>query len=367
MASSDIAEIDALLDSTSGSPITGSSSLDARGAIHDLLRGHGYNMPSVIAPTYGSWGPRTKRAIANFRVKHLPGTTGNDSVEKDLLKALVAVPAPNPLCTRVYVTRVLDLAFSNNVKIACYVALGEGNGSLSVLCLNTDKAGLSAGMIQWAQRPERLYGLLKAFADDAALKALMVAAFGSTARVDALLAHTKKRVAGSKVTGGVKPDGKPLPADSTLDLTLGQWPAQFRILFAHTAIQKAEVQLAATELAALKADFDMVSTEPRGERLIAYLADVGNQFGARAKDLFQTAINKPGLPVVPTSTQAERDAFLINEVTVAAKARLTAIGKKIVDGKQKWSDAFIKSVVDGRESRAEIFRNMKDLSDTVPT
>jgi hypothetical protein len=323
-------------------------------------------MPTVIATAYGAWGPRTKRAIADFRTKYLPGTTGNDSVEKELLQALITVPAFKPLCTRVYVTRVLDLAFTNNVKIACYVALGEGNGSLSVLCFNTDKAGLSAGMIQWAQRPERLHGLLKAFADDAALKVLMVAAFGSATRVDELLAHTLKRVAASKVTGGVQPNGKPLPADASFDLTLGQWPAQFRALFAHTAIQKAEVQLAATELAALKADFDSVSTAPRGERLIAYLADVGNQFGTRAKDLFQTAIDAPGLPPIPPATQAARDAFIITEVTAAAKARLTAIGKRLVDGKQKWSDTFIKSVVDGRESRANIFRKMQDLSDSVP-
>jgi hypothetical protein len=367
MASSNIAEIDALLDTTSGSSITGSSSLAARGAIHDLLRGHGYKMPSVIESIYGTWGPQTKRAIADFRVKHLPGTTGNDSVEKELLQALVAVPATNPLCTPVYVTRSLDIAFSNDVKIACYVALGEARGSFSGLCFNTDNAGLSAGMIQWSQRTGRLHGLLRTIADDAALKALMVAAFGSAARVDALLAHTSKRIDASKVIGGVKPDGKPLPEDSTFDLTLGQWPSQFRTLFAHTAIQKAQVKLAAKELAALRADFDKVSTVPRGERLIAYLADVGNQFGGSAIALFQTAINKPGLPVVPPATQAARDAFLIDEVTVAAKARLTAIGKKIVDGKQNWSDAFIKSAVDGRESRKVIFRDMKDLSDSVPT
>lgn len=362
MADSDIPKIDKLLDvpGSPAIPAIGAVSDPAIGAIQDLLRGHGYRLPQINAVGYGLPTSKTKRTILEFRNRYLAGSAGGDIVDAPLLRAMVDVPAKRPICSRVYVSRKLNLDFKAGIKVACYVAIGEGKGELGALCLNTDKAGLSAGMIQWAQRPERLNELLQRF-DTVALRPKMDAAFGGTARVTQLLIHTAKRVPG--VTGGVTSQGVPLPADAAMNLIQGFWPAQFRELFLQVDIQKAEVEAAAAVLAALKPGFDGISPADRGERLVAYLADVGNQFGAAvARKFFANALGLPGLPPATLATQEARDILLINEITRLSNDRLTTIGRRLIGGKQKWSDAFIASVVKSRTDRAAFFLSVSDLS-----
>lgn len=358
MAKSNIAEIDDLLD-TSGSPITQASPALAIGAIQDLLRGHRFpGMPGLNSKIYGKFGPATKRAILAFRRKFFPAKPVVAEVDKDVLLALLNTPATNPIASQVYVTRLLDIEFKGYARLACLVAVGEGQGAFAALALNPDKAGLSAGIIQWAQSQERLNELLKAIDNS-----LLLQAFGTQDRVTRLLAHTKKRKdTPPKVRGGVVvATGRPLPGDADMDLTLNDWPAQFRNLCHLVGVQKTQIKVAASDLKGGKEKFDAVSADAKSERLVAYLLDVFNQFGNGAPSLFKKALdNPPPLPPPDDAHLKDRDREIIKRVTDNANASLQTIGKK-----KHWSKAFIASVLKSRTRRSAFFTSFSALSDTA--
>jgi len=60
-------------------------------------------------------------------------------------------------------------------------AIMEGLGKFGSLNLNADKAGLSFGIIQWAQRPKRLIDILEAFSKADASKYVSIFGSGSEA------------------------------------------------------------------------------------------------------------------------------------------------------------------------------------------
>ena len=165
MAASGIEEIDVLLDAA-GKPIDAASDKPAIGAIQDLLRGHGLRgMPGLTSSVYGKYGKATKAALLKFCKDHCPSAIVDkevNEVSKETLEALLEIEATNPIASQVYVTRKLDIEFTRYNRLACLVAIGEGQGAFTALCLNTDSAGLSVGLIQWAQRPGRLNELLDA-------------------------------------------------------------------------------------------------------------------------------------------------------------------------------------------------------------
>lgn len=358
MTASLIKEIDELLDKD-GPPITPASPKAAVGALQDLLRGHGHRkMPGVNGANYGKFGKATNAALLDFCKKHFPvPIIGNqvNSVTRPTLEALLSVQAINPIATQVYVTRKLDLEFTGYNRLSCLVGIGEGQGEFAALCLNTDKAGLSVGMIQWAQKPERLNELLKALPEVS-----LTAAFGSKAVADKVLSHTALRDESKGISGGVKKDnGK--PEDPKLDFTLNDWPKMFRRLCLDIEVQKIQVTHAAKGFKTSKGLFDKPMPGPKSERLIAYLLDVVNQFGSAAPGFLKAAVDDGGLP---TSLQ-ERDKELIDRVTRIANNRLRAIGESRPRGRpiQKWSDAMILKVQKSRSDRAIFFKQWNGLSD----
>src|SRR5258705_8174799 len=121
MAVSGIPEIDDLLDAA-GAPITADSSKPAKGAVQDLLRGHGFRkMPGVNAASYGNFGKATKAALLVFCKKHSPRSVVAGHVERvdaAALRALIAVRPTNPIASQVYVTRVLDFAFTGYNRLS---------------------------------------------------------------------------------------------------------------------------------------------------------------------------------------------------------------------------------------------------------
>ena len=350
MAASGIEEIDVLLDAA-GKPIDAASDKPAIGAIQDLLRGHGLRgMPGLTSSVYGKYGKATKAALLKFCKDHCPSAIVDkevNEVSKETLEALLEIEATNPIASQVYVTRKLDIEFTRYNRLACLVAIGEGQGAFTALCLNTDSAGLSVGLIQWAQRPGRLNELL-----DAIPKASLIAAMGTEAIADEVLAHT------ALPSGGVQAIGK--PTDPKLDYTKNDWPAKFKKLCLDTAVQAAQVTLAARGFETRKAKFDLLVSDAKSERLVAYLLDVVNQFESAAPKFLKQAVDQGGLP----SGLKERDEMLIDRVTEIANAKLEAIGKTIKNGKQKWADSFILKVKASRTSRGVFFRDWDGLSDS---
>ena len=143
MKPSKIPAIDNLVNNTGGPIGPGAGNAEV-GAIQDLLRGHGYRqMPGIRTPGRGSFGKKTRKAIADFRVKQglPPGTV----VDREVLLKLVQAPATEPIVSQAYVTLALDFDFTPMIKLVSLVSIVEGGGKFAALNLNTDRAGLSFG------------------------------------------------------------------------------------------------------------------------------------------------------------------------------------------------------------------------------
>lgn len=359
MANSEISQIEDLLDGT-GSPIDGNSPIAAVGAIQDLLIGHGYRVPKVGSSEHGNWNDkrgRTKRRLLQFCKQHCPAAVQGNAVpkvDKNTLQTLLSVPASKAIASRVYVTRVLNLPFTQMTKVACLISIGEGNGEFGAMCLNKDKAGLSLGMIQWAQVPMRLNELLKAVP-----RARLDQAMGSAAIAQKVLDHTNVKNVAAKIYGGVlKSTGK--PTDPAMDLTKGDWPDKFALLCTFPDVQVAQINAAVTSFNTFKAIFDTVFPGGKSERLVAYLLDVANQFDKAARTMFKQAVDQGGLP----AAVKEQGIELIKRVTKIATDRLRTIGETVKDGKQKWTEEFIVAAQKSRNARAEFFLTFDELADT---
>jgi hypothetical protein len=210
------------------------------------------------------------RAVQDFQTKQ--GLRVSDAADVKMLKRLVETPAPQPRITQVYMTLVLGLEFRGMQKVLSIVAQMEGVGKFGALNLNTDKAGLSYGLIQWAQKPGRLAELLREFSQ--ANRALYVALFGAgDGRVaDALVAFTAGANGGVNTATGVT-------TNAQFDLVAEPWVSRFRKATGEKEFQRAQV---AAALRAFTTSYRKVRTlapDVRSERGAAFMLDVANQFG----------------------------------------------------------------------------------------
>jgi peptidoglycan hydrolase-like protein with peptidoglycan-binding domain len=199
MARSGIDSIDNLLAGKTQSPIgPGCTDAAAIGELQDILRCQGFaGMPAITTPGRGLYGPHTSQAVRDFRAANLLGD--GDTVDAATLSKVMSLPASKPVASRCYLAMVLDIEPEGLAWIVCLTSQFESGRNFSRLCLNTDKAGLSFGLIQWAQKPGRLAEILRAF--DTKDHARFVSAFG---------AGDERAVAGllnlvSRANGGVDP------------------------------------------------------------------------------------------------------------------------------------------------------------------
>ncbi len=278
MKPSQIPPIDDLLGGK-GNPIGPDADATAVGAVQDLLRGHGFSkMPGPGDAGRGQFGPATTKALADFRAAH--GLPPGETVDQAALRQLIEVPAVAPVASQAYITLVLDIDFDPLVKLVVLVAAVEGAGKFAALNLNTDKAGLSVGIIQWAQKPKRLNELLTAF--QTARSATLNALFGAD-KVTGVLGHT------AKLNGGVNPvDGA--TTDTRFDLIKEPWKSRFRAACLDPSLQA--VQVTAARAAFDKSSKAILTNMPKltSERSIAFALDLANQFGdAGAKKLYDQA------------------------------------------------------------------------------
>jgi peptidoglycan hydrolase-like protein with peptidoglycan-binding domain len=280
MAMSGLTRIDGLFG---GAPAVqpvgpGDADKDSVGAIQDLLRGQGQpSMPTPLAPDYGLFGAKTTAAVNGFR--NANGLQTSDIVDVEMMKALVQTPAKKPTASRPYVTLALDLDWSGLTKIVVLTSILEGEGAFGALNLNTDKAGLSYGVIQWAQKPKRLHEILQAFSDADGDAFTAIFGGGGAAVASRLLDHT------ALPNGGVDSNGN--TTDDSFDLTNDAWTARFQAATLSTDFQKVQVKTALQAFQNSLNTLNGYAPEFTTERAVAFMLDLANQFGdAGARSIY---------------------------------------------------------------------------------
>ena len=295
MAKTGVARIDNLMAGAPGVlPVQpGDSDREAVGAIQDLLIGLGHHeLPDARLPLHGTYGPMTVTAVRQFRSG--AGLPDSDTVDAACLTSLVRAQPTDPMASRVYLALALDLPVTSTSYLVTLTALWEANARFARLNRNTDRAGLSFGLIQWAQSPGRLHQILTAFHD--ADPARFAAHFGDAAA--GLLAHT------AKPNGGVDAAGN--STDPNFNLVADPWTGRFTAAGLDPVFQKVQVSSAAADAQSayerLKDHADLI----RSQRGVGFLLDVANQHGPAGALNIYTAVSAPGL-TEPALLQRMRD------------------------------------------------------------
>src|SRR5262249_13549521 len=157
----------------------------------DLLIGHDFkHIPGPLGTARGVYGPMTSDAVRDFQRANGLSITG--AVDAATLRAFVTTGWPRPLACCGYVSLVLDVAYSGFVRLVGLTSQFEGAGLFTAFNRNTDRAGLSYGLIQWAQKPRRLNELLGAFQSREPSLFVQVFGAGDAAVAQGLITHTAK-------------------------------------------------------------------------------------------------------------------------------------------------------------------------------
>ncbi len=261
---------------------SGDTDRAAVGAIQDLLAGLGNpQLPDVRSATYGTFGPMTVAAVQKFRATH--GLPSGDAVDSACLSSLVRTAAADPRSCPAYISLALDVAVGQMTFLACLTGLWECNGRFALLNRNTDRAGLSFGVIQWAQKPGRLREILAAF--QAADADRFAACFGGSSLSAGLLNHV------AKPNGGLNPSTG-TTTDPAFDLISPPWVSRFQAAGLDPVFQRAQV---ATAGAAVQSAFEGLKNQTTlisSRRGIGFLLDVANQHGpAGALSIYQEVVS----------------------------------------------------------------------------
>jgi len=244
---------------------------DSVGLIQQMLAGVGQaGLPNLLSPDYGVFGARTTAAVQSFRTTQ--GLPTGDTVDAQCLQTLVQANATTAVASRGYLTLVLNFSYTGLAKVLSVVAQMEGAGKFSALNLNTDKAGLSFGLIQWAQKPGRLTEILKAFSSAGPDDFARIFGDGDAALAAQLIAHTQK------VRGGVDP-ATGLTTDPAFDLVNEPWVSRFRQAALFKPFQQVQVQTALEDFLDSWKIVQAYAPELNTERAVGFMLDVANQFG----------------------------------------------------------------------------------------
>jgi hypothetical protein len=321
MAMSGLPRIDGLFDgAVIVQPVVpGDPDKESVGAIQDLLRGHGQqSMPTVAAADYGIFGPKTTTAVEAFRSAN--GLDDSDAVDVAMMRALIQVPATKPIASRSYVTMRLDFDWDGLTKIVILTSILEGQGGFGAMNLNSDKAGLSYGIIQWAQKPGRLHEILQAFsaADTDAFTTIFGG--GDAALASGLLTQT------AKPNGGVDSFGE--TTDDKFDLTNDSWTARFQAAALSTNFQQVQVRTALIAFRASLNKLNSYAPEFTSERSVAFGLDLANQFGdGGAKSIY--------------AATAEDGQSVADHISAMADESVKRIASEFQGGTRRRRDLFL--------------------------
>jgi peptidoglycan hydrolase-like protein with peptidoglycan-binding domain len=291
MAQSGVSTIDALIDDLNAPPIVNTGGdRPAVSVVQDLLRAHGVNgMPRQGDTSHGSFGPTTTAAVRHFQQTHgLPVVPASNpqvaTVDAATLRTLATAPTQanaTPTASRGYLTLTLGFPFTGMVRVVSITTEFEGGGRFGAQNRNTDGAGLSYGLIQWAQKPRRLHDILSAFQTEEPQLFASIFGDGDATLVQRMVAHT------NRTNGGVANNGA--TTDAAFNLITNPWTGRFSRAALVPALQQVQVR---TALAAFNKSFEILqgfASEITSERGVAFMLDVANQHGdSGARNIFRT-------------------------------------------------------------------------------
>lgn len=274
-----IAKIDSLWHDAAASPIIpGDPDADAVTAIQQLLIGQGAHIGAD-----GVFGPGTAGAVSAFQGRHGYGPTGQ--VNHDTLHLLVEKDPESPVISRAYLALALDCEWSGFNRLVALTASCEGAGKFGSMNRNTDRAGLSFGLIQWAQKPGRLGELLKAFHLAQPERFTEIFGGGNPGVAAGLLAHT------AKPNGGVTKLGQ--TTDPAYDLVNDMWTLRFTAAALDRVWQKTQLDCAIAAFRTACTNIRTFLPAAHSERAFAFLLDTANQHGGEGLKDICLACTKP--------------------------------------------------------------------------
>lgn len=286
MAKSGIDRIDKLFGNVAGAQPIREDDEDALsvGLIQDLLLGHKYVVPGLRSSLHGKITAGTKKALKAFRAKHSISVGPGVLVDHKTLVKLVDEPAPDPVASVGYVALKLNLDRTDAIFVLTLVAAFEGRGKFAAINPNTDRQGLSFGLIQWAQSRKRLSQIVEAFKAPNNLT-LFNSIFGGEQTAKGMADHVKLGAAGlcSKkdiATGGNCKDKKVgTSKNKDFELTDAVWQARFAAAGRNPVFQKVQVREALKDIQKNVATIRGYATAITSVRGLAFMIDLSNQHG----------------------------------------------------------------------------------------
>ena len=291
MALSGIARIDDLMAGVASATAIGTGDPDKETVqiIQSLLTGQGQKgLPNLLSTDYGVFGRPTAAAVNNFRTR--VGLPAGSQVDAAVFQTLVKTPAPAAIISRGYLTLLLDFNYSGLAKILSVVAQMEGAGKFGALNLNTDKAGLSFGLIQWAQKPGRLGEILNAFFVASAADFVRIFGDGDANLAAGLIAHTKQ------LDGGVD-HATGRTTNLAFDLVNEPWAGRFRAAAGWVPFQRVQVQTALSDFQSSLAMIQQYAPQLNSERAVGFMLDLANQCGNSGARGIYRSVWKDGMSV----------------------------------------------------------------------
>lgn len=332
MAQTGNARIDQLFSGLVATPIAaGEPDREAVGVVQDLLRGHGFaELPGLLGTARGIFGPLTTAAVGHFQSAH--SLAGSGAVDPSTLKTMVAVPAVAPSMAAGYLALALDLASTPLLQIVSITAQFEGAGRFTAINKNTDRAGLSFGAIQWAQKPGRLNELLRAYQAAASPVFVQIFGEGDAALAAGLIEHT--------APPGCGVDSQGHTTDPRFDLTSETWVSRFLAAGRNRPLQTVQVNTALDAFRKSLARLRSFAPQIQSQRGVAFMLDVANQHGDGGAQSIFKAVVSPGLS----------EPELLEAVEQESVARV----------RRQFDDV---RITDSTRSRREAFRTTPLLSD----
>lgn len=332
MAPTGIPRIDDLFTGGSAAAIAkDDADTAAVGVVQDLLSAQGFTgLPGLLDSSRGKFGPKTTDSVSTFQQTCGLPVTG--TVDHPTLQQLASRRASKPSASQGYLCLTLDVLFQGMTRLVGLTSQFEGAGLFAALNKNTDRAGLSFGLIQWAQKPKRLHEILAGFQSRQPDLFVSIFGQGDAALAQGLLDHT------AKTNGGVDEQGK--TTDPRFNLVQDPWLSCFRHAALDPTLQRVQLDVASAAFDSTVCQVRGYAPGIRSERGIAFMLDLANQHGDGGAKSIYTTVAKPGMS----------EAELMKSMEAESVAR---VQRQFGPG----------SIVDSTRNRREAFRTTPLLSD----